>query len=228
MTPQPFPDGWHRALVLVPHPDDPEYGIGAAVAKWTSTGKTVVYALASRGERGIAGMSPERAGPLREGEQRRSAAVVGVDDVRFWDFPDSEIRNTPELRARIVAELTSVRPDVVVTIYSGAEWAPGEPNQRDHVEFATAVAQAFDGLDASAQRPRWLFENGPEPTHCESVDGFVELAVASLAEHENYLSVLDPGTPVVEQARSQVDATTAPRDDFGGRRAVDFILRRTG
>ena len=34
MTPanalQPFPDDWHTALVFVPHPDDPEYGIGAA------------------------------------------------------------------------------------------------------------------------------------------------------------------------------------------------------
>ena len=59
-----FPTDWRTALLLVPHPDDPEYGCAAAVAKWTSHGKTVHYALACRGEVGIAGMPAEEAGRL--------------------------------------------------------------------------------------------------------------------------------------------------------------------
>ncbi len=58
-------------------------------------------------------MPPEEAGPLREAEQRRSAAIVGVDDVQFWDFPDSQIRNTPELRAKIAETITELAPDLV-------------------------------------------------------------------------------------------------------------------
>ena len=73
------------------------------------------YALACRGEVGIAGMPPEEAGPLREGEQRRSAAIVGVEDVQFWDFPDSNIRDTPELRAKIADTITELAPDIVIT-----------------------------------------------------------------------------------------------------------------
>lgn len=222
MTVQPFPENWQTALVLVPHPDDPEYGIGAAVAKWTSEGKAVHYALASRGEVGIAGMPPEEAGPLREEEQRRSAAVVGVDDVRFWDFPDSNIRDTPALRATIAEAIVELRPDVVITLYSGPSWSPDAPNQRDHIEFAHAVAGAYDSLD---EPPAWLFENGPDPTHCEVVDGFTETAVNSLAAHEVYLSVLDPDTPVVEQARKQVDMVT-PAVTGLGERTVGFILKR--
>ncbi|MDT5329315.1 MAG: hypothetical protein QOF31_612 [Mycobacterium sp.] len=220
---RPFPSHWRTALVLVPHPDDPEYGCAAAVAKWTSSGKTVHYVLACRGEVGIAGMPPEEAGPLREGEQRQSAAIVGVDDVQFWDFPDSEIRNTPELRAKIADTIIELAPDLVATIYSGPEWAPGAPNQRDHIEFSNAVAAAYDSL---ADPPRWLFENGPDLTHCEVVDGYIDVAVASLNAHETYLSVLDPDTPVIEQARKQVDMATPPRPDFGGQRTVGFILRR--
>jgi LmbE family N-acetylglucosaminyl deacetylase len=220
---QPFPSHWTTALVLVPHPDDPEYGCAAAVAKWTSSGKTVHYALACRGEEGIEGMPAEEAGPLREGEQRRSAAIVGVDDVQFWDFPDSNIRNTPELRAKIAETITELTPDVVITLYSGPEWAPGAPNQRDHIEFSNAVAAAYDSL---ADLPRWLFEIGPKPTHCEVVDAYIDDAIASLNAHEAYLSVLDPDTPVIEQARKQVDMTTEPRSDFGGRRTVGFIVRR--
>jgi LmbE family N-acetylglucosaminyl deacetylase len=223
--PKPFPSHWRTGLVLVPHPDDPEYGCAAAVAKWTDAGKTVHYALASRGEAGIAGMAPEEAGPLREQEQRRSAAIVGVADVRFWDFPDSNIRNTPELRAKIAETITELEPDVVITIYSGAEWAPDAPNQSDHIEFSNAVAAAYDSL---ADPPRWLFENGPEITHGEVVDGYLDRAVASLAAHDVYLSVLDPDTPVHDQARKQVEMTTQQRPDFDGKHTVEFILRRRG
>ena len=220
---QPFPSDWNTALVLVPHPDDPEYGCAAAVAKWTSSGKTVHYALACRGEVGIEGMAPEEAGPLREEEQRRSAAIVGVDDVQFWDFPDSNIRNSPELRAKIAETITALAPDIAITLYSGPEWAPGAPNQRDHIEFSNAVAAAYDSL---TDPPRWLFECGPEPTHREVVDGYIDVAVQSLSAHEVYLAVLDPDTPVLEQARTQVDMMTEPRQDFGGQRTVAFILRR--
>jgi LmbE family N-acetylglucosaminyl deacetylase len=219
---QPFPADWNTALVLVPHPDDPEYGLGAAVAKWTAAGKTVHYALASSGEAGIAGMPPEQAGPLREGEQRRSAAIVGVDDVEFWGFPDSNIRDTPELRSKIAETITARAPDVVITIYSGPSWGPDAPNQRDHIEFAHAVAKAYDSL---ADPPAWLFENGLDPTHCEVVDDYTELAVNSLAAHEVYLSVLDPETPVVEQARQVVEMTMPALPELGGR-VVGFIQKR--
>jgi LmbE family N-acetylglucosaminyl deacetylase len=220
-----FPTDWRRALLLVPHPDDPEYGCAAAVAKWTSQGKTVHYALACRGEQGIAGMPPEEAGPLREREQLRSAAIVGVKDVQFWDFPDGQIYNSSELRATIADAIVALAPDVVLTIYSGPEWAPGAPNQRDHIEFSNAVAAAYDSLD---DPPRWLFENGPDATHAEVIDeDCFERAVASLAAHEMYLSVLDPDTPVLEQARNQVDMTTTPRPEFDGHRTVEFILRRS-
>ncbi|MGH3561240.1 MAG: PIG-L deacetylase family protein [Mycobacterium sp.] len=218
----PFPTDWRSALVLVPHPDDPEYGIAAAVAKWTTTGRAVRYALACRGEAGIEGMPPEQAGPIREAEQRRSAAIVGVDTVDFWGFPDSNIRDTAELRATITSIITATKPDVVVTIYGGSEWDPGMPNQRDHIEFAAAVTAAYDSL---ADPPRWLFQNGPQPTHVEAVDGFVDAAVNSLAAHRAYLSVLDPTTPVRDQARQVIDMTTPMLPEFGSR-VVRFVCVR--
>ncbi|MFV0533155.1 MAG: PIG-L deacetylase family protein [Cumulibacter sp.] len=96
-----FPDDWTRATVIVAHPDDPEYGVAAAICRWTDRGKAVTYVMASSGEAGIEGMPPAQAGPLREQEQIRSAAVVGVNDVQFLGFPDSALRNTGELRAAI-------------------------------------------------------------------------------------------------------------------------------
>jgi LmbE family N-acetylglucosaminyl deacetylase len=219
---QPFPTDWRTAVVLVPHPDDPEYGCAAAVAKWTSAGKTVRYVFACRGEAGIAGMPPDETGRVREAEQRRAAAIVGVRDLVFWDFPDSRIRNGPQLREKIADVLAELKPEVALTIYGGPEWAPGAPNQPDHMEFAAAVVAAYDSM---TDPPRWLFSNGPGATHIETVDGFIDVAVESLAAHEKYLSILDPDTPVVEQARRVLDMTTPTQAD--GRRTAGFVLERS-
>ncbi|WP_132994008.1 PIG-L deacetylase family protein [Gordonia zhaorongruii] len=220
---EPFPENWSTALCLVAHPDDPEYGMAAAVARWTSQGKRVVYALATSGEAGIEGMDPTEAGPLREKEQVASAKVVGVDEVEFWGFPDSEIFDTPELRAKVAETIERVGPDVVLSLYGGPEWAPGFPNQRDHMQFAQAVVAAYDSLD---RPPRQLYCNGPDATHAVDVTGFVEAAVESLSCHQMYLEVLDPQTPVPDQARATVERMTGGVDGFAAEQATGFTLLR--
>lgn len=119
--------------------------------------------------------------------------------------------------------ITRVRPQVIISMYGGPGWGPEWPNQPDHIEFAAAVLQAYDALD---DKPRWLFENSPDATHVEEVADFIETAVQSLAAHQKYLSVLDPGTPVVEQAHAQVERATAAREDSDNQRVVTFELKR--
>ncbi len=48
-----LPEDWDRALAIVAHPDDLEYGAASAIARWTSQGKEVSYLLVTRGEAGI-------------------------------------------------------------------------------------------------------------------------------------------------------------------------------
>ncbi|MGB6246811.1 MULTISPECIES: PIG-L deacetylase family protein [Gordonia] len=218
-----FPTDWSTALVLVAHPDDPEYGMSAAIARWTREGKRIVYGLATSGEVGIEGMPAEKAGPLREDEQIASAAVVGVDEVEFWGFPDSNVENTPALRAKITEVIDRVKPDIVLCTYGGPGWSPEQPNQRDHIEFAAAVIDAYDEL---ADPPSRLFWNGPDRSHAVDVTGFVESAVEALACHRVYLEVLDPATPVRTQARNQVESFTAPIDGFDAEHATAFLQLR--
>jgi len=231
--PEPFPTDWTRCLVLVAHPDDPEYGMSAAIARWTAEGRSVVYVLASSGEAGIEGMAPSIAGPIREEEQRRSAAHVGVHTVEFLGFPDSRIVNNGELRDAIADSIRKHRPDVVVSLYSGAEFAPGFPNQSDHIEFGAAVGAAYDdvvaaaGVDSREGRPQMWFESDPQPSHYVDVKGFIEPAVDALAEHREYMSVLDPQTPVRDQARAQVERMVAPVEGLAdGDPVVGFTRKR--
>ena len=218
-APEPFPTDWTRCLVMVAHPDDPEYGISPAVARWVSEGRHVSYVLATSGEAGIEGMDAATCGPLREEEQRRSSAAVGVTELEFLGFPDGRLADTPELRDALADAIRRHRPDVVVSLFSGPEFAPGRPNQSDHMEFGAAVGHvvddlaAADGVDSAAAdgiRPRMWFESAPGGDVVVDVAGFVDDAVAALAEHREYLAVLDPSTPVAEQARAQVEMICAP------------------
>ena len=74
----PVPEDWDRALAVVAHPDDLEYGAASAIARWTAQGKEVRYCLVTSGEAGIDSMPPDECARVRQEEERRSAAVVGV------------------------------------------------------------------------------------------------------------------------------------------------------
>jgi LmbE family N-acetylglucosaminyl deacetylase len=65
-VPEAFPTDWQSMLVLMLHPDDPEYGMASAAAKWTAQGRTVRYAMVCRGEAGILGMSHDETARVRE------------------------------------------------------------------------------------------------------------------------------------------------------------------
>jgi hypothetical protein len=91
------------------------------------------------------------------------------------------------------------------------------------MEFAAAVLAAYADL---SDPPRWLFSAKPGGTHVETVEGFIDVAIESLAAHEKYLSVLDPDTPVMMQARRVVEMTAPARADCDGRRAAGFVLER--
>ena len=236
MAPKPMPDDWQRALVVAAHPDDIEYGLAAAVAVWTAQGKEVHYLLATRGEAGMAGVPPAEAGPLREEEERRSAAVVGVTEVEFLDHRDGVLVEGPELRRDLAAAIRRHRPELVVTGYFGATWtppgvSPAYVNSADHRALGQSVIDAV--ADAGNE---WIFPDLPEerwpgvqyiavaemtdPPHEVDVSSTVEQAVASLTEHRRYLELLSD-EPVDSQARQVVDMSTLTED---GRRRVGFRL----
>jgi LmbE family N-acetylglucosaminyl deacetylase len=101
---------WQRALAVVAHPDDLEYGAAADIAGWTDAGRSVGYLLATRGEAGIDSMPPEKAALIREAEQRASAALVGVAEVEFLDHPDGLVEYGVPLRRDIALAIRRHRP----------------------------------------------------------------------------------------------------------------------
>lgn len=197
----PFPDDWSRALAVVAHPDDLEYGAAGAAARWTAEGRAVTYLLATRGEAGIDTIAPAECGPLREAEQRAAAEIVGVGTVEFLDHADGTVEYGPALRRDIAHAIRRHRPELVVTGNHHDTWPDGGLNTPDH----RAVGRA--AIDAVADAGnRWLFAEpglapwpgvrwvavfgSPDAGHAVDIGATFDRSVASLRAHAAYLDAL--------------------------------------
>ncbi|RLV54832.1 PIG-L family deacetylase [Aeromicrobium phragmitis] len=200
----PLTEDWDRALVVVAHPDDVEFGAAAAVARWTRQGKTVVYCMVTSGEAGIDGLSPEECAPVREAEERESAAIVGVETVEFLGFPDGVIEFGVPLRAAIAEQIRRHRPDIVITGNFRDTWGGRSPNQADHIAVGRAALHASqdagnrwifreqltDGLEPwGGVREVWA-AGSPQSTHAVDTTDTFDAGVASLLAHRAYIEGL--------------------------------------
>lgn len=235
-APEPYehlPEDWTRALVLVAHPDDIEYGGASAIARWTRQGKHVSYCLVTSGEAGIDSMSPEEAAPVREREERASAAVVGVSDVEFLGHPDGVIEYGLALRRDLARVIRRWRPEIVITGNFRDTFPGGSLNMADHIATGRAVLDA--ARDAGN---RWVFRDlideglqpwsgvraiwaggSPEARHAVDITDTFEYGVESLSAHEAYLAGLDghPDPSEFLEGMARADGTR-----LGTRFAVSF------
>ena len=201
---KPLPENWDRALVIVAHPDDVEYGAAAAIARWTKQGKKIGYVMVTSGEAGIDGLHPDECRALREQEEITSAEIVGVHEVEFLGFPDGVVVYGLELRAAIARTIRKHQPEIVITGNFRDTYGPGALNQADHIAVGRAVLdgardagnrwifpeQLEDGLDPwGGVRAVWA-AGSPDARHAADVTDTFEDGVSSLEAHKAYIEGL--------------------------------------
>lgn len=233
----PMPEDWQRALAVVAHPDDLEYGCSAAIAGWTDGGREVAYLLASRGEAGIDTLDPATCGPLREREQRASAAVVGVSTVEFLDHKDGVIEYGTVLRRDIAAAVRRHRPELVITLNHRDTWGGVAWNTPDHVAVGRATLDAVadagnrwifpELIEEEALEPwngvRWVAVAGSSsPTHAVDATAGLERSVLSLLEHRTYIEALTREDPEKYCREFLTGNAQRVASRFGGKPAVPF------
>jgi LmbE family N-acetylglucosaminyl deacetylase len=201
---KPLPEDWSKAIAIVAHPDDMEFGAAAAVARWTGQGKEIVYVMATSGEAGIDGMNPEECRVVREAEEIESARIVGVDVVEFLGLPDGIIEYGVPLRRTLAEVIRRHRPEIILTGNFRDAFGPGALNQADHIAVGRGVLDAARdagnrwifpeqltmGLEPwGGVRAVWAF-GSPEAKHGVDTTDTFDAGVESLAAHKAYIDGL--------------------------------------
>jgi LmbE family N-acetylglucosaminyl deacetylase len=188
-----------RALCVLAHPDDVDFGSAGTIASWTAAGTDVTYCMVTDGDAGGYDETPrDQMGPLRREEQRAAATAVGVTDVRFLGYPDGRLELTLDLRRDISRVIRQVRPQRVLTSSPERWWDRIGASHPDHMtvgestlravypdarnRFAFPELLADEGLEAWTVDEVWLGAS-PRADHAVDVTAVVERKWAALKSH---------------------------------------------
>lgn len=213
-----------RAMVIVAHPDDIEFGSAGTVAAWVKGGAEVCYVLCTSGDVGIAeaGMTKAQAAAIREVEQTAAAAAVGVNDVVYLREPDGMLENSIDLRRKLVREIRRFRPEAVICMDPTVMWVgDGYINHPDHRAAGTAAVDAifpaagqpnlFEELAAEglrAHKPRKVFVTSfRQGEVAVDITDTIDLKLSALRLHVSQMKGWDP-EPRVREWNSMAAAGT--------------------
>ena len=232
-----------RALCVLAHPDDVDFGSAGTVATWTAAGTEVTYCIVTDGDAGGFDETPRHEmGPLRQAEQRAAAKEVGVSDVRFLGYPDGRLELTLDLRRDIARVIRQVRPQRVVTSSPERFYERVAASHPDHMTAGEATLRAVypdarnpfafpellqeEGLEAWTVSEVWLGAS-PRADHAVDVTDVVERKFAALHSHVSQVGHYPEGG--LEEFVSAWMRATAQRFDLPeGRFAEAFHVVYTG
>lgn len=203
MSDYPGPEEWETYMWVVAHPDDLEFSSAGTVKKLTNAGKKVVLVQVTSGDRGTPdrNFTPDMLSSTRENEVYASAKVLGLADVVFLHQPDGNVEANLALREKIVRQIRTYKPDVVITHDPFRPYAmhPDHrnvglgthdsvyPTARDHLYFPEHMA---DGLEPHKTAEIWYFG-------AESPDVFIDITdtfddkIAALKAHDSQVGMRD-------------------------------------
>ena len=95
-------------LAVGAHPDDIELGCGGTIRSVSVAGKKVIAVFLTKGEKSG---NPN----VRTLESKEALSILGVTEVHFGDFPDTEIPNSSKVIDFLENFVLQYKPDTVLT-----------------------------------------------------------------------------------------------------------------
>ena len=193
---------YDTVLVVAAHPDDPEFGFGASVARLAEDGADVFYVICTDGCQGGEDPSVPDAelSATRYAEQRAAAEVLGVKDVVFLGFRDGYLAPNVELRKAITREIRRFRPDLVLTHLPVRTLGVGiGASHPDHLAVGEATLSAVypdarnpraypellgEGLQAHKVKEVWL-PGMDQADHFVDATGVVDKKIEAILCHRS-------------------------------------------
>ena len=194
-----------RAMVIVAHPDDADFGIAGTIARWARAGTVAHLVCCTSGDAGAddPAIDPLALARTREDEQRAAARIVGYEDVTFLHRPDGALFNDLALREQLVRLIRSFRPDAVLAMDPEVVILDNRFIQHtDHRQAAMAAldavypaarnAMAFthlalnEGLSPHATNTLLLFFT-QQPSAWVDISDTLEIKIEALRAHASQL-----------------------------------------
>jgi len=172
MTPDtPLPGIWDspkNILVILAHPDDPEFFCGGTLAKWARDGHSITYQLITCGDKGFndstpADMTTDALCAIRHEEQNAAAKVIGAKEVHFMDTDDGYLVPDINLRREITRVIRRFKPDILVTCDPQNLFASYGLNHPDHRAAGQVVLDAVFPAAGNKEFFPELVKEGFEP-----------------------------------------------------------------
>jgi LmbE family N-acetylglucosaminyl deacetylase len=202
-------DSWsspQHILVILAHPDDPEFFCGATLAGWARAGHRITYCLLTCGDKGFNNsttkdMTPEALCALRCKEQRSAADVIGAGTIHFLDREDGYLLPDLSLRREVVRFIRREKPDILVTCDPQNLFAGYGLNHPDHraagqvvldAVFPAANNKAFfpellaEGLEPHMPREVWCSLTSQPNTTLDVTDTW-GIKIAALLQHSSQI-----------------------------------------
>ncbi len=235
------PDSWEspqNILVILAHPDDPEFFCGASTARWVQAGHHVSYCVITCGDKGTKDLSltSDELCALRQQEQRTAAGVLGVHEVRFLNYPDGYLVPDLNLRKDITRVIRTVRPDILVTCDPQTLFtAMGGLNHPDHRAAGQAVLDAVfpaardhlnfidlwkdEKLEPHIVREVWVCGT-LQPDVTLDVTGTWETKIQALYEHKSQIGEPEKLAERMHNRRTPDSTPVHPRYEEKFRRLI--------
>jgi len=161
-------DSPQNILVILAHPDDPEFFCGGTLAKWALVGHHITYQLLTCGDKGfndstVADMTPDALCAMRHEEQYAAAKVIGVQAVHIMNNPDGYLVPNLDLRREIVRTIRNFKPDILVTCDPQNLFAAYGINHPDHRAAGQVVLDAVFPAAGNKEYFPELVVEGYEP-----------------------------------------------------------------
>lgn len=192
-------------LVILAHPDDPEFFCGGTLARWKRAGNKIEYCLITNGNKGTSDplITPESLTKLRRDEQERAAAIIGVDDIHYLGYDDGTLVPDLNVRKDVIRVIRKVKPNIVVTC-DPTNFFPND-SYINHPDHRAAGIIAIDAVfPASGNKmffPELVEQEGLQPHSVEEVwlsltnqgntvidvTKFYEIKINALLEHKSQI-----------------------------------------
>jgi N-acetylglucosamine malate deacetylase 2 len=110
--------GWRSALVVVAHPDDETFGLGALIHHLTASGTAVHVLCFTRGEASTLNENDSDLSQARARELQQAGSALGVTAVTLLNYPDSHLASIPlaGLTAHVIRLTAQARPDGLLVL----------------------------------------------------------------------------------------------------------------